>query len=54
MADPQAKDSLTIYEIIQKARQDRDRRAQARSHGVLGKIEDTTNEVLRKHEEPSS
>jgi hypothetical protein len=54
MADPQAKDSLAIYEIIQKARQDRERRAQALNRGVLGKIEDTTNEVLRKHEEPST
>jgi hypothetical protein len=52
MADSQAKDSLAIYDVIQKARQERDRRAQTRSHGVLGKIEDTTNEVLRKHEEP--
>jgi hypothetical protein len=54
MANPQAKDSDALYEHQPSLKQERERRTQPRSNGVLARIEDTTYEILRKHEKQSA
>lgn len=50
MANPQGNDGNSLYENPPSPRQERERRAQARNNSVLARIEDTTYEILRKHE----
>jgi hypothetical protein len=50
MANPQGNDGNSPYENPPSPRQERERRAQARNNSVLARIEDTTYEILRKHE----
>jgi hypothetical protein len=54
MPDSQAKDSDALLDPQPTTRQERERRAQPRNHGVLARIEDATYEVLRKYEKQSA
>jgi hypothetical protein len=49
MPDPHVKDIQGAQEIP-STNQKQERRAQTRRDGVLGKIEDATYAILRKHE----
>ena len=53
MPDPHVKDIQGPQEIP-STNQKQERRAQARREGVLGKIEDATYSILRKHENKST
>lgn len=50
MANPAGKDGNAPYDNPPSPRQERERRAQVRNNSVLARIEDTTYEILRKHE----